>query len=342
MPRNLAQFDRHLASDSIAPVYLIAGAEDLLRLEAADAVRSRARAQGFAEREVFEVDARFDWGQLEASFGMLSLFASRRLLDVRLPTGKPGKDGAALIESYCRQPPPDLCLLITCSEWSRAHEVAWAKAVDAAGIFLPLWPLKPHELPDWLVRRLKQRGVDAEPAAIKLLCERVEGNLLAAAQEVDKLALLARGERLSAERLAALVADSARFDVFGMNEAALAGDTARALRMLAGLRAEGEQPVPVMNVIAGQVQLLNRLSAVQDAGGNLAQAMAAERVWDSRQPLYRKALDRLGRRGCERLLAACAELDRMCKGRAPGDPWQVMERVLAAQSSGRSELLAGA
>lgn len=337
MPTSLAQLERQLEQGApLAPVYLLAGSEDLLRIEAADAVRAAARRQGYTEREVFEAGSGFEWNDLFAAFSAMSLFASRRLIDLRLPTGKPGKEGAAIIEDYCKAPAPDLCLLISAGEWSKAHELAWVRSVEKAGVFVPVWPLKPGDLPGWIARRLSSRGVQAEPDAVAVLVERVEGNLLAAAQEVDKLALLATGRRLDAATMQSLVADSARFDVFGMAEAALRGDAARALRMLRGLRGEGEAIVPLMNIVAGQAQLLGQLAEIEAAGGNLAQAMQAARVWDSRQPLYRKALSRLGLRGCQRLVAASAELDRASKGRSAEDPWVLIERVLAATADRRA------
>lgn len=336
MPVSLAQFEQRLQRGELAPVYLLAGAEDLLRLEAADAVRAAAKAQGFSEREVFEAGAGFDWDQLHASMGALSLFASRRLLDLRLPTGKPGKDGAALIEAFCAQPPPDLCLLITAQEWSRQHEAGWSRAIDQVGCLLPLSPLKAGEFPGWLARRLRSRRIDADQDAMAVLAERTEGNLLAAAQEVDKLALLAAGQRLDARTMNDLVADSARFDVFGLTEAAMAGEAARALRILRGLRAEGEQVVPVMNWVAAQVQILAQLAELQASGGNLAAAMQQARIWESRQAAYRKTLQRLGSAGCARLLAACSEVDRASKGRADGDPWILLERILLALAQPRA------
>jgi DNA polymerase III subunit delta len=333
MPINPQQLERQLAGGTLAPVYLVAGSEDLLRLEAADAVRAAARAQGFAEREVFEAGSGFDWNSLHASFSAMSLFASRRLLDVRLPTGKPGKEGAALIEGFCKDPPPDLCLLIVAADWSRAHEANWSRAVEKAGRFVQVWPLKANELPGWIKARLHSRGVRADADAVALLAERVEGNLLAAAQEVDKLALLAPGETIDAARMQQLVADSARFDVFGLTEAALGGDVPRALRMLHGLRAEGGQVPQLISWVATQVQVLAALSATQEAGGNLPQAMRDLRVFESRQPLFRRALARGNCAHFERLVAACALIERSGKGRAGGDPWLQFERMLVALGS---------
>jgi DNA polymerase III subunit delta len=253
------------------------------------------------------------------------------LLDLRLPTGKPGKEGAALISAYCENPPPDLCLLIVAGDWSRAHEGAWSRAVEQAGTLVQIWPPKPNELPGWIAQRLKSRGVVADADAVGVLAERIEGNLLAAAQEVEKLVLLVEpGDRIDAARMQYLVADSARFDVFGLTEAALGGDARRALRILHGLRAEGEQVPGLLSWLAMQVQVLARLAAVQESGGNLAQAMRDARVFDSRQPLYKRALARGDARHFERVVAACAALERSSKGRGDGDPWLMFERMLCA------------
>ena len=237
MPLNLAQFHAHLGGDALKPVYLLAGAEHLLLLEAADALRARARALGYSEREVLEADVHFDWDELARSAAGMSLFAQRRLLDLRLPTGKPGRDGSAALQAYCEAPPADTVLLVTCNEWSKKHEGAWSEAIERAGAFVPVWPLKPDELPSWLNQRLAARGLTAAPEAIEALIDRTEGNLLAAAQEIDKLALLAGGRKLDAAMLKDLVADSTHYDVFKLADAALSGDAARALRILAGLRA---------------------------------------------------------------------------------------------------------
>lgn len=336
MPGGAEQFEQRLARPSLAPVWLISSGDPLLLLEASDALRARARALGYAEREVFEADGRFDWGQLEASFGMLSLFSSLRLIEVRLPTGKPGKEGAKVIEEYCAAPASDVLLLVTAGEWSGKHEAAWSRALDKAGCATVLWPPKPHEFPGWIARRLKSRGIDASAEASAMLAERVEGNLLAAAQEVDKLVLLAGTGRIDAAQMQALVADSARYDVFRLTDTALAGDAARALHMLAGLRGEGEHVVPMLSWISSQVQLLVQLSSVQEAGGNLAQAMTQARLWDSKQSLFKRALQRGGSADFERLLSACARIDRISKGRADGDPWRELERLVVGIAAPRA------
>lgn len=336
MPLSPAQFEQRLRGDTLAPAWLIASSEPLLLLEACDALRQRARALGYAEREVFDADARFDWDQLAASGAALSLFATRRLLEVRLPTGKPGKEGGAALEAFCRQPPPDVVLLVAAGDWSRAHEGAWSRAIEAAGHAVVLWPPKPQELPAWIAARLRARGIEATPDAVELLSARIEGNLLAAAQEVDKLALLLGRGRVDAHGIESLVADCARYDVFRLADTALAGDAPRALHMLAGLRAEGEQPVAVLSWLASQVQLLAQLAATQEAGGNLAQAMQAARLWESKQALFKRALARGSAAQFERLLADCARIDRIGKGRAHGDAWVELERLTVGIAAPRA------
>jgi DNA polymerase-3 subunit delta len=338
MPTNFAQLHKHLSGSELKPAYLIAGEEYLLLLEAADAVRVRAKALGYSEREVLDADAHFDWNALAMAAASMSLFASRRLLDLRLPGGKPGKEGAAALIEYCANPPPDTILLITCRQWSKAHETAWVAAVEKVGMFVPAWPMKAEQLPDWIRQRMASRGLAPDQGAIEALADRVEGNSLAAAQEIDKLALLHGSAPLDADTLTQLVADSTRFDVFKLADAAIGGDAVRALRILAGLRAEGEQIPALMGWMLNQLQLLARLSAA----ANPAAAFRAERVWPARESLYRKALARADRGHWEACLIQASRIDRISKGRGFGDAWDELERLLAAMAMPKSKLLAAA
>jgi DNA polymerase III subunit delta len=328
--------ERAFASGAFPPAALIAGAEPLLRIEAADRVRAAARAAGFSERRVFDVDARFDWAEVAADAGALSLFASRRLIELRLPTGKPGKEGGAFIQEFCERPAPELMLLIVCEDWSRKHEGAWSNAVQRVGLTQILWPLKAHEMPGWLGARLQAQGLSASREALELLVERVEGNLLAAAQEIDKLALLRPTETIDAEYMARVVADSARYDVFGLAEAAIGGDAGRCLQMLAGLRAEGEAVPPLLSWLATQVQQLLRGAEARAAGGNVDAALQSAGVWSSRLAPMKRALSRGGVAHFEALLAQCARVERMAKGRQQGEPWRELERLLVAIADGRA------
>ncbi|MFI8718525.1 DNA polymerase III subunit delta [Stenotrophomonas sp. NPDC077464] len=332
------QLAGHLANQALVPVYLIAGPETLRVLEAADAVRARARADGISEREVFDADGRdFDWNQLEATFNAPSLFSARRLVELRLPTGKPGKDGAEAITGFCANPAPDVILLITCNEWSKAHQGKWAEAVNRVGVLSVAWAIKPHELPDWIERRLRQQGLRADPAAVQRLAERVEGNLLAAAQEIDKLALLAHGQTLDVDTMESLVADAARYDVFRLLDATFSGQPAAVLRMLAGLRGEGEAVAALMPMVIREMLATAALARVQARGGNLAAEMKSRGIWESRQAPFKRALQRHpDARRWERFVAEAGLVDRMAKGRADGDPWLGLERLLVAVAEARA------
>lgn len=326
------------ASQALAPVYLIAGPETLRVLEAADAVRARARADGISEREVFDADGRdFDWDQLDATFNAPSLFSARRLVELRLPTGKPGKEGGEVISQFCANPAPDVILLITCNEWSKAHQGKWAEAVNRVGVLSVAWAIKPHELPDWIERRLRQQGLRADPAAVQRLAERVEGNLLAAAQEIDKLALLASGQTLDVDTMESLVADAARYDVFRLLEATFSGQPAAVLRMLAGLRGEGEAVAALMPMVIREMLSTAALARVQARGGNLAAEMKSRGIWESRQAPFKRALQRHPEaKRWERFVAEAGLVDRMAKGRADGDAWLGLERLLVAVAEARA------
>lgn len=333
MATTLPAFRKHLSGDELKPVYLIAGAEHLLVIEAADALRTRARELGFSERDVLDVEANFDWNLLGDASRSMSLFASRKLIDLRLPTGRPGKEGSAAIIEFCASPPPDTVLLMTANDWSKKHEGAWSTAIERAGTAVAVWPLKREEMPDWIGARMASRGIKATPDAIALLADRVEGNLLAAAQEIDKLALLHAGATLDAETLEASVADDARYDVFRLTDAAIGGDAARALHIVAGLRVEGEEIIPLLGWLLMQLRLLLRLAS---ASGGVDAALRSERIWPaSREGLFKRALKNGDRVHWERCLAQAGRIDAMAKGRPPGDPWRELERLVAAIAAPR-------
>ena len=338
------RLERQLAGEPLRPVYLVAGAEPLLVQEAADAIRAKAREEGYGEREVYDAEGSFNWNTLTQGVASLSLFATRRLFDLRLPTGKPGKDGSEALREYCDRVPPDTVLLITAQEWSKAHAGKWSEAIARVGHLVVVYPLKTHELSDWLQRRLRSRGLVATPDAVRRLADRVEGNLLAAAQEVDKLALLvgpARGpkaEAIDVEQMERLVADSSRFDVFKLVDAALAGEPVRAVHMLAGLRAEGDQVAGLMPMVAREVLALCGLARAAESG-NVMSAMRDARIWESKQAMYRRALERHPLSRWEAFAAECGRIDRTSKGRGDGDAWLMLERLLVGIADARARKL---
>jgi len=351
MAASLTAFRKQLASGDLRPVYLIAGAEHLLVIEAADALRARARELAYLERDVLDVEASFDWNRLGDASRSMSLFASRKIIDLRLPTGRPGKEGSAALIEYCESPPPDTVLLVTANDWSSKHAGAWSTAIERVGSLVVAWPLKREELPDWIAARAASRGLKITVDAIALLVDRTEGNLLAAAQEIDKLALLHAGRTLDTEALEASVADDARYDVFRLADAAIGGDTARALHIVAGLRAEGEELIPLLGWMLTQLRLLLRLASASSVDA----ALRNERIWpQSRESLLRRALKNSDRAHWERCLAQAGRIDRIVKGRdelAPiyfavgklpdltawreANAWRELERLVAAIAAPR-------
>ena len=347
MELNVDRIAAHLAGEPLRPAYLVAGPEPLLVLEAADAVRVAARAQGIEEREVHDMEGRdADWDALAASIHAPSLFASRRLIEVRLPTGKPGNEGSKLVCEFCAQPPADVVLLVVANEWSNRHAGKWSEAIGRVGHSCIAWQVKPHELNGWIDRRLRSRGVKAAPDAVARLAQRIEGNLLAAAQEVDKLALLMQGDAaakpLDAEAMDALVADSARFDVFRLVDAALSGNPPQVARMLAGLRAEGEAVPALMGMVVKELQTTAALARAR----NLAAECKAQRIWPAKEAVYKRALSRHPPERWQRFLAEAGRVDRISKGRGrigeeSTDAWLQLERLLlAVADKGALRLLA--
>lgn len=331
MPLSAAQWQKALTADHLGPVYMLAG-EQLLVLEAADALRAHARTLGYSEREVFDVGQHFDWNDLARAGASMSLFATRRLIDLRLPTGRPGTEGAKAITAFCADPPPDVTLLVTAMEWSNKHDGAWSKKLDASGTMVVFNAPRPGEWMSWIGARLASRGLSATPDATALLAERVEGNLLAAAQEIDKLAVLHGQGRIDATEMETLVADSARYDVFKLTDAAFLGEGARALRILAGLRSEGDELLALMGWLVNQLQLALRLANAND----LAAQIRGERLWPAREQLFRKALRRAPRDHWLQCLARASRIDRMVKGRETGNPWQEAERLIAVIAEPRA------
>ena len=346
MDLKLDRLASQLGAEPLRPAYLIAGPEPLLVLEAADAVRAAARVQGITEREVFDAEGQRepDWAALESTFRAPSLFASRRLVELRLPTGKPGTEGAKVIAEFCADPPADVTLLVTAGDWSMKHGGKWSEAIARAGHVVVAWTVKPHELVDWIERRLRAKGVRADREAVQRLAERVEGNLLAAAQEIDKLVLLGIGSDggvLDAARMGALVADAARFDVFRLVDAAMNGQGAQVSRMLEGLRAEGEVVPALLGMIVKELQVAAALAQVQARNGNLASEFKVQRIWDSKQAMYRRALQRHDAGRWQRFVAEAGKVDRIAKGRArvgaePADPWLALERLLLAVADSKA------
>lgn len=324
---------RHLAGRELKPIYLLAGDEHLLLIEAADAIRARARELGYTEREVHDAGGDFDWNDLARSGSNLSLFASRKLVEIRLPTGRPDRKGSSAgseaLTAWAKDPPADTVLLISAMSWSRQHQVKWVDSVAAAGVLCVFWPLKAEEMGPWIAARARAAGLTLDRDAVSVLVDRVEGNLLAAAQEVDKLALLAGSNVLDAEGLERLVADHARFDVFKLVDAALAGEGARTLRIARGLRAEGEEVPALLPWLVSQLTTVLRLAQAVESGQSVDAAMRAAGVWQTKMAFFRRVVGRASRAVWEERCVEAAAVEKIAKGRVQGDAWLAFERLLA-------------
>jgi len=301
------------------PVYLVSGDEPLLAGEAADAVRLRARAAGFTEREVYFIERVTDWDDVRASAANRSLFGSRRVLEVRLASGKPGVAGNAALVKLLGTADPDTVFLILAPRLDRdAHNAEWVRAVDTRGGWVQVWPVDAARLVGWLKGRCRRMKLEVSDEALKVLAARTEGNLLAAHQELAKLALSAHAQLIAPQEVLASVADSARFDVFQLGEAALSGDTPRALRVLAGLRAEGTEPTLV-------------LWALNKSLRDVWQARAGARApaWQRQGAALERAVQRAPRLPFAALARRAERADRMIKGRAPGNAWDELALLAA-------------
>lgn len=315
------QLEAHLAK-SLAAAYTVHGDEPLLALEAADAVRSAARRAGYGEREVFFAERGFDWSELRHASASLSLFGGKKLLELRIPGGKPGPQGGDAIAALCADPNPDTLLLVSVPRLDRTTQgSAWFAALAAAGPVIDVFPVERARLPAWIGERLARQGQRAGREVLEFLADRVEGNLLAAFQEVQKLALLAPQGELDLELVQGVVTNVARYDAYGASAALLSGDMARYVRVLEGLRGEGEAPTLVLWAIAEDLRALAHIQKGVGAGRPLEGLLREARVWGPRQALMRSALRRYAPAALARSLGHAALVDRAIKGVARLNPW---------------------
>src|SRR5438552_668804 len=300
---------------SLLPAYAIHGDEPLLAMEAADAVRGAARRGGFTEREVLEPGRSFDWSEFTHATGSLSLFATKKIVELRLPTGKPGPQGSAAIAAYCERPSEEQLLLVTLPRLDRTGQgSAWFNALARLGAVIDVWPLDRSRLPAWLGERLARQKQRAPREVLEFLTERVEGNLLAAHQELQKLALLAPEGELALDTVQDAVASVARYDPYDAADALVSGDLARYVRVIEGLRAEGEQPTFVLFVIS------SALFALQEG--------SAERIFNrSLRRAVESAMRRVAPKRIDAAISDAAAIDRAIKGVGEGDAWQAFIRL---------------
>lgn len=313
------------AIKQLSPVYFITGDEPLQQGEAADAIRLAAKKTGYANREVFSVEAGFEWGELTLAADSMSIFADKKVIDLRLPSGKPGTEGAKVLIDYCQRLPEDTLLIITSPKVTAATlKTKWMQAIDKVGVIVQVWPLDGGGLVQWLQRRANKRGLSIELDGIKLLASRIEGNLLAAAQEIEKLYILYGEAAISKQEVEDVVADSARFDVFKLTDCLLAGRMSRSVKVLNSLKAEGIALPVVVWALSREIRMLINIKIAVSQGQNKEMVLKNNRLWDKRKQLVGSAVSRLDTQTLQKALVECAKADRQAKGQEQGDSWATL------------------
>ncbi len=325
--------EAHL-SKGLAPLYVISSDEHLLAIEAADRIRAKARAAGFTEREVLVVERHFKWGELLAANQAMSLFGDRKLIELRIPGGKPGKDGGQALQDYAAAcaaagSAGDTLTMVSLPklDW-QAQKSAWVGALQKHGVYIEIPVVERHQLANWIGTRLAAQAQSADKPALEFMVERVEGNLLAAHQEIRKLGLLYPEGRLSFEQVQDAVLNVARYDVFKLSEAMLSGDVARLVRMLDGLKGEGEALPLVLWAVNEEIRTLLKLKLGTADGRPLPVLLKEYRIWGPRERLMAPALSRVKLSTLELAVARAAQIDRMIKGLRTkdfaGDAWDAL------------------
>lgn len=308
---------------TLAPVYLVSGDEPLQVGEAADDIRLAAKQAGYTTREVIAIDNGSEWHRLTAEAESLSIFSEKKLIDLRLSSAKPGTEGGKTLTAYCQHLPEDTLLLITASKLeSAAQKAQWFQALDNVGVVVQIWPLQGQELLQWLQRRAERKGMRLETDAVKSLAARIEGNLLAAAQEIEKLYILHGQTRITKVMVEDDVADSARFDVFKLMDALLAGKLNRAVKILSGLKSEGIAAPVVLWAVSREARALLHIKAELKQGGHQDAVFKKYQIWDKRKQAIQEALARLKSADLQAILRLSATADQQIKGQLTGDGWE--------------------
>jgi len=321
------QLAAHLQRECHA-LYIVSGDEPLALMECVDAIRAATRSRGHGERNSLLVERGFNWNQLAASGQALSLFADKKLVELRIPSGKPGTEGAKALQAYAAKLPPDTVTVIILPKLDKTGQSsAWFGALEKVATVIMVQPVEIDRLPRWIGARLAQQGQQADEATLDFIANQVEGNLLAAHQEIQKLALLQPQGKLDSEAVRAAVLNVSRYDAFQLGDAMLAGETERASRVLQGLQAEGMQPLALLGTLVWLLRGVTRVKAAEVRGENLANAMQQARIWGDRQALVKRALARWSLRHLNAAMQKMADIDKMAKGVALGEPWLEINRM---------------
>jgi DNA polymerase-3 subunit delta len=322
-----ADLEKHL-NLGLQSLYVLVGNEPLAQRESLDVIRIAARAQGFDERNSLMVERYFNWQQIQSYGQSISLFSSRRLLEINIPTGKPGLDGGKALQALASKAIPDTSVVIILPKLEReTKSSAWFTALEKQAVVISADEVNAANLPKWIAKRLAQQGQQASQQTLEFLAHQVEGNLLAANQEVQKLGLLYPQGELTDAIVRDAVLNVSRYDAFQLGEAVLAGDTERTVRILQGLQDEGENAVAVMSPLMWVLRPLVRIKQAEMRGENVMNAMTNARIYGDKQPLVKRALVRLSLRQLEAALQKLADIDKTAKGVMLGDAWLEISRL---------------
>ncbi len=314
-------------------IYLVTGDESLLVQEACDQIRHAATQEGCSERELHHTDAGFHWDTLINSANSLSLFSDKKLIEIRVHNGKPGDQGSKAIVEYCDNAEEDNTLLLVLPKIDkRSQNSKWYKAIDAKGAIVTIWPISPQQLPHWIEQRLQKKGLTATPDAIEILCAKIEGNLLAAVQEIEKLKLLVENQHIDAQTMADAVTDSARYDVFSLVDKAISSDSRAAITHLHGLRGEGTEPTLILWALSREIRVLTLMKESMENGKSFDFAAKQAGVWDKRKSLIQHALFRLHLKHLHMLIRKSGQADKMIKGIVRGDIWSALIDIVLSVS----------
>jgi DNA polymerase-3 subunit delta len=314
---------------SLAPCYFVHGEETLLIEESADLIRRAAKQHGCTERDIIDIAKPEDWIALSQSAGALSLFADKKLIEVRLPSGKPGAEGSKALQAFLDSDSDDILLIIAGKVDAASRKSKWYTALGKKGVTLTAWPIKPNELPKWIDQRMRSLDMRCDPEGVRLIADRVQGNLLAAKQEVEKLRLLIHGDHVTAQDVIDAVLDNARFTPFELVDSALAGQGKQALRIARGLHSEGVAVPIILWAITRDLLVLCELLEAKERGVPPQRAMQEAGVWSSRQGLFQSAAQRHTRQSAQLMTELSYQIDGMSKGFISGDPWLQIDAMVS-------------
>ncbi|MBL1321254.1 MAG: DNA polymerase III subunit delta [Methylophaga sp.] len=323
------QLQEHV-EQGLAPIYLIFGDEPMLVEEASDIIRQQVRKSGADDRQVWHVEGRFNWSEIQWQEQTMSLFSSQRLLEIRLPSGAPGKEGGEALRNYVANIPADTTLLIISGKIdARSQKSKWFTELDRVGVTIPVWPIDIANLPRWISQRMQQKGLQTNQHIAALIAERVEGNLFAAAQEIDKLQLLCPDGKVDEETVLASVADNARFEVFGLMDTVFSGQATKIPRMISRLRAEGLDIMSVFSAVSWSLHRAVNMAIQIEQGERIEQVFASQKppIWEKARPMMRQALSRHKRPQWQSFLQQMAKIDQAAKGAYQACPWSLLETL---------------